>query len=567
MLVALTATVIFTSIAWSRWEPYTFLHGDGAFYANIAKTLWRDGSLDQGKTHPRSWLEDDLGWNRNVDQGWSNVSLGKDGRWLPKHSFVMPALALPLYGLFGPGGLLAFHVAMLVVLCTAGYAIAARLMSPSAAALGALLAASQPLIVGDVYSFNNDAFYAACLTLGTAAYLASIRYGEPSGDAPDRPWLEVFAGLCLGVGVVAKVTNLVFVAPLGLWLLARKRGASIGRCLAGFAVPVVFFSVSNTVLFGSPLSTSYGSIIVRQDRVLTTESVGVKFNEPLRAGLVRITTDPREGLLPKAPLLISIAVLGGLGLCLRRDSRVLGVVFLAVLAAFLAVQAKYAYTYARFFLPLVGLSVAPLGWVLLATGRGLSALGRGLRPTVLGRVNPAFAAAVMGPLAALGLARWDGDRGPWRLSEHADTLDVRQGTRRCDYFNNLHQKFECGQDGGPELMWGRALGKQCAFGGSPRSLLFLHPPLKAASRTATVRLPTGGRLALEYGLAETSRHHDVALEVLVNGQPVALPPVARRDVLYRHDVEGVPSGAVLELRVAAPGDWRHLCFDATLVGD
>ncbi len=584
LAVFLVACCLFGSIAWARWEPYTFLHGDGAFYANIAKTLWRDHSLDQSHVHPRSWLVDDLGWNHDLDQGWSNVSLGKDGRWLPKHSWLLPLASLPLYGIFGLAGLLVMHVLMLAAIVAATYSLTARLAPPVVAAAATFLVASQPIISGDVYSYNNDVFYSALLLAGTAAFARAVGLGERA--AP--PWRVqrralIVAGLAFGFGVFAKVTNIAYVLPFALWLIARWNPSAIMTALGAFTAPIGLFFASNTWLFGSPLTSSYSRILIRQDGLLTTESVSARFHEPLKAGLDRVLFDKAEGLLLKAPLVaLSVVVALILGVLLwrrgatadrsaatdqaarRRGTLALSWTFLGVAAAFLALQAKYGFTYSRFFLPVAALGVAPLAVAFDGVARGLGMSRRILAPRYEGQYNPAFACAVLAAVAIALTVKariFPSASGHFHALERLESGTVTAGGAPCDYFNNQHQKFECRGDQGRDSMWGRALDAQCSFQGKPRPLLLLHP--KRGEQSLRFETPPLGALRFTYGLAETSRHDDVTFEVKLGDIPLPLPLVTRRDQLVVHVLEGLdglPGPLTITLR-GPKSDWRHFCFD------
>ena len=281
--------------------------------------------------------------------------------------------------------------------------------------------------------------------------------------------------------------------------------------------------------------------------------------------------DERQGLLPKAPLLVLI-VPGLLIMAWRRDTRVMAAAVLAVLAAFLALHGKYHYIYSRFFLPVAGLAVLPIGALLASLGSGWHhRLRYWLHPWAAGRFNPIFPAAVLVAIAALswmiGVARPDRHSG-YRLSDHIEDARLTQDRLRCDYFNNMRQKFECRGDRSHDYFWGRAVGDQCRFDGQPRTLLWLHPPATARSRLLTFDEVPAGPLALSYGLAETSRHDDVRFEVRVNGKKLALPPVPTRGQLVTHELDPGPlteEKNSLSIKVLGrPSSWRHLCVDAVV---
>lgn len=553
--VAIGLLVTFSIVAYTKWEPYTFLHGDGTFYANINKSLLRDHSLDQGRYHPHSWFEDNLRQFRNVDQGWSNVSLGKDGRWLPKHSWVLPLFSTPFFALFGLTGLLIFHVLALTLLMLAAYKVATTWLHPGLAACATLITAMQPIVSVDIYSYNNDVFYSALLLCGLWAFLRQRM---------------LLAGVLFGIGVWAKLTNLLFVFPFGIWLLWRWDKAKLARAVAGFAVPIVIMLGSNWYLYGSPTASSYQRIIVRQNGLMTTESISERFKEPFRENLKKVFTDEREGVVPKAPLLL-LSLLGAVALLLDRKSRAIAGAYLAILVAFVVLHGKYHYIYSRFFLPVAALGVLPVGALLRALGgdwwRRPSAW---LRPRIDGRFNPIFPAAVFAAVALLWILSRrvapPPDEG-YRLSDHVEEARVHAGKQRCDYFNNQRQKFECPGDNPHIFFWGRALGEQCTFGGEPRSMLSLHPPRRGGKRRiAFANVPAGKRLRVMYGLAETSKHNDLRFTLRVNGAVVPLPPVKKRGQLLRQTFEPAPTSREknqIEIEVRTPrADWRHFCFDA-----
>ncbi|MFT7622881.1 MAG: hypothetical protein ACI9WU_002056 [Myxococcota bacterium] len=548
-VVTLAVLVALSVVALTHYQPYTFLHGDGAFYANINKSLWNDVGLDQGEYHPRSWLEQDLGWNQSIDQGWSNVSLGSDGTWLPKHSWVLPLFSTPLFATFGLNGLLIFQILMLTVLLVSAYAVASRLVPTGPAALATLMVAAQPVIAGDVYSYNNDAFYSALLLAGVWAF--SVRHWSLSG-------------LLFGLGCWAKLTNVLFVLPFALAVLWRsvtdRDWRILVRALGPFLAPLIVFAASNWLLFGSPTTTSYDTIIVRDDGVLKTESIAARFEEPFGEGLDRVFEDQHEGLDHKAPLLY----LAGLGLILglwTRKQRGWAAAFGVVLLLFLALHAKYHYTYARFFLPAAGLSVIPSAFALQAAGR-------------FAYWRPALGAGGVG-IVLWSLCAWATADDTWRATDHIQEAAVINGRKApCDYFNNLHQKFECRADGprGADFFWGLALGDdQCTFDDEPRRMLWLHPPKGVRKRTLTWNNVPSGRLVLEYGLAQTSRHDDVSLTIRVNGEIITLPTIDARGVIKRFEA---PAGTLrrehnsLQLEVRSrPADWRHLCVEAIVSND
>ena len=544
-IVAFATLILFTFLVWRQYEPHTYLHGDGAFYANINKSIWNDGTIDQTNYHPHSWLEDDLGWNRDLDQGWSNVSLGRDGRWMPKHSYILPLFSTPFYALFGLTGLLFFQVLMMTTLVVASYAIASQWVSPLAAAIATGIVAAQPVITGDLYAYNNDAFISALLAVAAWTF------------ARQR---IIASGLLFGIAVAAKATNTLFVLPFAMWLMWSGNKAEILRGTIAFLVPVMMWLASNALFYGGPFTTSYSNILVRADGELTTEGIERQFQEPFGDGMHRILTHERQGIIPQAPLLL-LAILGALWMLTDQQQRAFGAVYLAILALFLGLHAKYAYTYGRFFLPVVGLSVLPLGIFLSRTTQ----LFDQLAPTRNGAANPwFFAIGILTLIGATVVALQVNPRSTadWSAVDAITTAQVTNGQQACDYFNNLHQKFECHRDK-PYQQWGMALGNECVFDDEPQRMLWLHPPSRGR-RKITFTIPDSvARLRLRYGLSQVSRYSDITFQVRLGDERITLPSVTEKAKIYVHDVD-IPQNQ-RELTIQVDGEqtgWRHFCLDA-----
>src|SRR5688572_28499678 len=78
-VIGLLAAALGAGAIVQRWEPNKWLHGDGAFYMNVARGLIERRTLEQSQLHPRSWYERPMGWNHSLDAAWSNVAIGRNG--------------------------------------------------------------------------------------------------------------------------------------------------------------------------------------------------------------------------------------------------------------------------------------------------------------------------------------------------------------------------------------------------------------------------------------------------------------------------------------------------------
>ena len=79
----------------ARFTPDKWLNKDGSFYYLTLRTLVDRHTLAQDQTQPRSWYEQDLRWNRTLNADWSDVAVGREGHWYPKHAILMPLATVP----------------------------------------------------------------------------------------------------------------------------------------------------------------------------------------------------------------------------------------------------------------------------------------------------------------------------------------------------------------------------------------------------------------------------------------------------------------------------------------
>jgi len=199
----------------------TWIFRDGRFYVNVATTIVEDLTLDQ-HAFASSWYTGTLGWNRDLDPGWSNVALGARGEHWPKHPWIHPLIASPVYFAFGLPGTLAWNLLMFALIGAGLYRFARAYASPGAAGAAVALFVVGTAIVQSAYDFSVDVLMLACFAQGLAAVL------DGRG---------VRAGLLVALCVVIKPTALMLMPALVLTLLERGDRQALGRSLlAGTAV-------------------------------------------------------------------------------------------------------------------------------------------------------------------------------------------------------------------------------------------------------------------------------------------------------------------------------------------
>jgi Glycosyltransferase family 87 len=480
------------SSAAGRYSPNRWLYADGSFYYNIVRGFVEHGSLDQGQIHPRSWYNGQLGWNYNLTDDWSNVSVGRGGAWYPKHSFLMPLLSVPFFLAFGPVGTLIFNVLCGVLAALLAAELAALYCARWAAAALGLAIAGMPVLVRQAYGFNNDVFYSV-LVVGGAILLL-----DRKGRRGDETW----AGLLLGFSVLAKITNVIFLVPLGLFVLAKRDWRYLLRFALACSVGIGLAALANWVLFGAPWVTAYQRVLVVHDGRQEIQSHFRLFGRDFWPGLRALWSAPPLGLIDTFPAFALALV--GCGVFAARKYWSEAVAFALCLILPLLLFAKYTFYRAEFLDPIFALAAAPLAacvGLLLPPEPSDQQGSRGIARGML---------AVGGVLLVLALGRGALQLASGRqntLVGQVERAQVFLGDVPCDYFNNQVERWECsGFDEGKEwLMTGRTLDHLPMFEGKERQMIDLDPHPRGQPRRMRFDLKLGQRLTLWYGLPDDVR--------------------------------------------------------------
>ncbi len=499
-----------------HWVPNKWLFGDGAFYMNVARGVLENHSLRQESMHPHSWYDQDLGWNQNIDAAWSNIALGRNGEWWPKHPILMPLVSLPFIWAFGPLGSLVFQFVFYLLMALFAYRVATRVASRPAALAASVAFVATPWIYDRVWGFNNDVFY-------TVIVLAAI--DAALGKKP------LLAGALLGVGVFAKSTNVLYGPPLLLLFLLQKDFKGALRFCIAAAIPATCYLGLNWYMYGSPLATGYHRILIREHGQAGMHSHATDFTftlSAITAGMKRVLTGP-EGFLGHFPLFFP-ALLGVAVLAVRRWRE--AILLAWALLVPVAFHATYAWYRLEFNLPQLALSVAPLAALLPPFGRPAAPLDPSTSRVRWERLLPVAAVALL--LLGAGVRRMlpSGDYF-YRELPHAQ---VFLGDYPCDYFNNQMERWECSHyDNNDFYMTGRPLGGELKYSGREEKLLLLHPHLTGKERRLEyAEVPLGKTLHLRYGLADLSRPDaQVHFKVQVGDQVLLEEDVAGRKLLEK----------------------------------
>ena len=549
LAVALTVAV--------RYEPYTFIRRDASFYATITRGLVTHASLDQRKVQPQSWYSGRYPGFENLDMYWSNVSVGRNGAWYPKHSFLISFAAAPFYALFGVPGFLVFNVLCVIGMLAAAYLLAVRFAPPAAAALAMLFIASSPKLADHTYLLSADIFNATLIALGALALFSA------------RP---ATAGALLGLAIWARPLTAVIVVPLAAAALLKR--APDRRALLRFgiaaAIPLGAAAIVNTIMYGAPWVTSYDRTLVVVNRTPGVASHRALFTNTLATGVRLMFADREHGLGPNA-LPALVAVVGLLPLAWRNVK--LAAALAIALAGFVAGYIHYRYFNARFFFAWQVLLIVPLAVLIADAGRWALAVGQAVhaaRPRVSAAVRRLPRALVWGCLAALlvgGLVVRLATGRDYVLSHHVAAAKVQRNDLVCDYFNMTHLAWECAfLDRSANEHTGLAIhGNQCRFDGAHRRAIVIGPPPEGGTRRISFTPARRGQLVFEYGLEQGAAVAESCLSVAYGGRPPERLCASGSGQWHRRvfDALGPAEPAVVDVVVTGRGA-RSLCFDGTV---
>jgi hypothetical protein len=156
--------------------------------------------------------------------------------------------AAPFVRLFGMNGFLIFHVALLALVCAAGYAFLSAASPPASAAAFVLAFFGASVVPVYMVFLSPEIFNLALVFIAYFLWLYK-EIARPSSAFLRGPGSEFVAAALLGIATYMKPTNLPLAAPLVLHLWWRR------RLLHGFLVGVVFAATTGGLFFGNALVT------------------------------------------------------------------------------------------------------------------------------------------------------------------------------------------------------------------------------------------------------------------------------------------------------------------------
>ena len=364
------------------YAPSTWIHRDGRFYVNMGTTLLESGSLEQ--PFAASWYSGTLGWNRELDVGWSNIALGAHGEHYPKHTWILPLLSLPLFLALGLVGTLIFTVLVYGAAGAFSYRFARAFAGPVPSALAAVALLYTTSVREQMYDYQLDA---SILALGMAAMMCAA---ESRG---------AWAGALLGVVVLMRPTALMIIPPLALLLAERRAWRPLGRALLAGTAVLVVGALVNWSMFGRPWLSGYNRILAVVHGEPQVADNTDSFSVPLSAGLRR-TWSGALGLRTRMTVM-ALALPGLLYLLRKRPIYALSAIALGT--ASLLLFSKYVFDGDRFHWLAIGFLLPAFAATFERVGR-LVERARALRDAALAAPVAVFTLAVGALVLAQGAA-------------------------------------------------------------------------------------------------------------------------------------------------------------------
>ncbi len=549
ILVAVAFLALHLPSLRERFEPNTWLARDGSFYFTTLLAVAEHGRFEQRALQPESWYTQKLGWNDRLPEDWSNVSLGRNGGWYPKHPILLPILAVPLYWMFGPIGSLITNVLLNLAFVLLVFLLARRAVRAWVAAAIAVGFAALPFVRMMSYSFSND-LLSADLALGALEATLGGWFGTAG----------VLAGFCIW----SRLTNAAFLPGLCLiaWDVGGRRALS--RAILASLLPLGLFAAFNTWAFGAPWITSYQSVIVREAGRQTVATHTDLFNVPWRRGLNRVVFED-DGIFKTFPP-FAFGLAGLFVLAVRRGFRLAsGLALFCLLPA----AAVMTYEWYRPHFVLGGFGASAIGLAaaiaLIFPQRSPAPAGSELTRRRLSAVQ--IVAACVGVLAICVVTRRILRPDPRLLSSHIHEGRVFLDNVPCDYWNPQRERWECSHFD-PEMwaMTGAILGPPLTVNHEPRRGIWMHPSPTGKWRRLVFPELGASAADLQFALADESRNGPVQIEVLPRGrQPIELTVSKPGEELRQHIDIGRGDGPALEIRVRSSTPmWKHLVLEGKL---
>ena len=316
----------------------SFLKGDCYYYRAMIISIIEDHDL---------LLENNL---EGSDLLSGQLALTEEG-YRPKHPIIMPFVSVPFYVLLGDQGLLLFNILDCALLIVIVSRLNRLFFDPVISVVTSLLYAVGTLLLEYVYNYSPDIFASVLILAALYFVLTDHLY---------------VGALFLGISIFAKITNAPLVIIIFIYILLIQRDQNqkksdvienhtgpalvrLSKTLIIFMLSLMPFLFSNFFLYGSPWTTGYQHIVIRDpvSGQAVFENHAYEFNQPIVKGSLNLLFDPINGILPTNPILV-LALAGILKLSklsLRKEL----ILLLTLASVQFLIFAKYDYWFTSHF--------------------------------------------------------------------------------------------------------------------------------------------------------------------------------------------------------------------------
>lgn len=376
MVVLLTFMQVAIPLAENTW-----IYRDGRFYVNVNENILDAGSLEDPFAH--SWYSGELGWNRNLPAGFSNIALGRDGEFYSFRPWLLPVLSTPLYWIFGLFGVLLFNLLGFGVAAYGAERFAREYAPPNAASLAALGLVLVGGTSARAYDYSVDVLLLALVCLALAALVT--RRG-------------LATGLLIGLAVLIKPPSILLALPCVLILWERGDKKTFLRAILGGAIALGLGGLMNTWMFGRPWWFGYSRVLVVENGVQAVLSDTDAFGTPWDVGL-RDMWGGEWGVARRWGA-FALCLVGHAALLRKHPRYVLGSI--GTLVALFLLFSRFEWRYDRFLFGAFALQVPALAAGLHQSARGVLAALRRMRRRLHPTALMAAILAILGALASFG---------------------------------------------------------------------------------------------------------------------------------------------------------------------
>lgn len=337
-----------------------FLKGDCFYYKAIVVSILEDGDLI---------LDNNIASQHHFN---GQLSLGKSGNLVPKHSIFMPIISSPFYYFLGNEGLLLFNIINCFTIIFLMYKLNKEFHRPLISFLTAIIYFPCTLFLYYSYNYSPDIF-STIFIISTLYFLFRNKF--------------YLSTTLLGFSIFAKITNLILAVPILIYIMIfvfldsnngfeillfnwKKKLVKLLTVLLIFFVSLFPFFYTNIILFGSPIESSYENIVISKDHRnnIIIDDCSSKFNQPFFGGAINIFFNVKNGIISTNPILL-VSFLGCILLFFekRADKKIFLLIIL--ISSQILFFSKYDYWEAsqfsnRFLMPMIVISSVFTGYFI-----------------------------------------------------------------------------------------------------------------------------------------------------------------------------------------------------------